>query len=134
MKRSILSVMTAGAVAFGCVFSAAAEPVHGVTMHGKPALAGDYTHFPYANPNAPKGGSMAYGVVGSFDSLNPFVLASMRSTARGIWDPVSGNFVFESLLQRSRDEPFTMYGLLAEKMEWDDNRTWMEFTLNPNAA
>ncbi|MEL6435152.1 MAG: extracellular solute-binding protein [Pseudomonadota bacterium] len=111
-----------------------AEPMHGIAMHGEPALPADYTHFPYANPDAPQGGSIKYGVVGTFDSTNPFVLKSMRTTARGIWDPQFGNLVYESLLQRSRDEPFTMYGLLAEKVEWNDERTWIEFTLNPNAA
>lgn len=110
-----------------------AEPSHGIAMHGAPALPADYTHFPYANPDAPKGGSITYGVVGTFDSLNPFVIKSMRTTARGVWDPEYGNLVFESLLQRSRDEPFTMYGLLAEKVETDDERTWIEFTLDANA-
>ena len=113
--------------------TATAEPKHGIAMHGEPALPADYTHFPYANPDAPKGGSITYGVVGTFDSLNPFVLKSMRTTARGVWDPEFGNLVYESLLQRSRDEPFTMYGLLAEKVETDDERTWIEFTLDEDA-
>ncbi|WP_306119392.1 MULTISPECIES: extracellular solute-binding protein [unclassified Roseitalea] len=102
-------------------------------MHGEPALPADYTHFPYANPDAPQDGSVTYGVVGTFDSLNPFVLKSMRTTARGIWDPEFGNLVYESLMHRSRDEPFTMYGLLAEKVETDDERTWIEFTLDEDA-
>jgi len=110
-----------------------AEPRHGIAMHGEPALPADYTHFPYANPDAPKGGAISYGVVGTFDSLNPFVLKSMRTTARGIWDPEFGNLVYESLMQRNRDEPFTMYGLLAEKAEWNDERSWIEFTLDADA-
>ena len=113
--------------------SAKTEPKHGIAMHGEPALSADYTHFEYAKPDAPQNGSITYAVVGSFDSLNPFVLKSMRSTARGIWDPQFGNLVYESLLQRSRDEPFTMYGLLAQKVETDEERTWIEFTLNPDA-
>ncbi|QBK32337.1 ABC transporter substrate-binding protein [Roseitalea porphyridii] len=107
--------------------------MHGIAMHGEPALPPDYTHFPYANPDAPKDGSVTYGVVGTFDSLNPFVLKSMRTTARGVWDPEFGNMIYEPLLQRSRDEPFTMYGLLAESVETDDARTWVEFTLNEEA-
>ncbi|WP_349365256.1 MAG: extracellular solute-binding protein [Roseitalea porphyridii] len=107
--------------------------MHGIAMHGEPALPPDYTHFPYANPDAPKDGSVTYGVVGTFDSLNPFVLKSMRTTARGVWDPEFGNMIYEPLLQRSRDEPFTMYGLLAESVETDDARTWVEFTLNEDA-
>ena len=112
---------------------ALAEPRHGIAMHGEPALPADYEHFPYADPDAPRDGSITYGVVGTFDSLNPFVLKSMRTTARGVWDPVFGNLVYESLLLRSRDEPFTLYGLLAEKVETDEERSWIEFTLDEDA-
>lgn len=112
---------------------ALAAPVHGIAMHGAPALPPDYTHFSYVNPDVKKGGRVAYGVVGTFDNLNPFILKSMRTTARGMWDPEFGNLVYESLMQRSRDEAFTMYGLLAETVEWDDDRTFIQFNLNPKA-
>ncbi|MEP7455425.1 extracellular solute-binding protein [Phyllobacterium sp. SB3] len=103
-------------------------------MRGEPALPADYTHFPYANPDAPKGGSLTYGVVGTFDSLNSFLVKSLRTTARGVFnDPQFGNLIYETLMQRSADEPFTLYGLLAEKIETNDDRTWVEFTLNPKA-
>ena len=52
----------------------AAEPVHGIAMHGEPALPPDFDHLPYADPQAPKGGRIAYGFVGSFDSMNPFIV------------------------------------------------------------
>jgi peptide/nickel transport system substrate-binding protein len=107
--------------------------MHGIAMHGKPALPADYGHFPYANPDAPKSGNIRYGVRGTFDSLNPFLLKSIRTTARGVVDPEFGNLVFESLLVRSDDEPFTMYGLLAETIETDPERTWAEFTINEKA-
>lgn len=111
-----------------------AEPTYGIAMRGEPALPADYQYFPYVNPDAPKGGSMTYGVVGTFDSLNPFLVKSLRTTARGMFnDPQFGNLVYETLMQRSADEPFTMYGLLAEKVETNDERTWVEFTLNPKA-
>jgi len=113
--------------------AAIAEPLHGIAMHGQPALPADYKSFPYVNPDVKKGGHITYGVVGTFDNLNPFILKSMRTTARGMWDPDYGNLVYESLLQRSRDEPFTLYGLLAESVEWDDNRTFIQFNLNPKA-
>src|SRR5690606_1166124 len=71
--------------------------------------------------------------VGTFDSLNPFVLKSMRTTARGVWDNIFGNFVYETLMVRSSDEPFSVYGLLAESVEWDDDRTFIQFNLNPRA-
>ncbi|MFZ1814321.1 MAG: extracellular solute-binding protein [Rhizobiaceae bacterium] len=102
-------------------------------MHGEPALPADFAHLPYANPDAPKGGSIAYAVVGTFDSLNPFILKSMRNTARGMWDPQFGKLVYESLMTRSADEPFTLYGLLAKSVAMPDDRSWMEFTLDENA-
>ncbi|MFC6444324.1 extracellular solute-binding protein [Shinella zoogloeoides] len=110
-----------------------AAPVHGIAMHGEPALPPDYKHFSYVNPDVKKGGRIAYGVVGTFDNLNPFILKSMRTTARGMWDPEFGNLVYESLMQRSRDEAFTMYGLIAETVEWDEDRTFIQFNLNPKA-
>ncbi|EJK84863.1 extracellular solute-binding protein [Rhizobium sp. AP16] len=112
---------------------AAAQPLYGIAMHGDPALPADYTHFPYVNPNVKKGGRISYGVVGTFDNLNPFILKSMRTTARGMWDPDYGNLIYESLMQRSRDEPFTLYGLLAQTVEWDESRSFIQFNLNPNA-
>ncbi|OCP24229.1 bicyclomycin resistance protein [Ensifer sp. LC54] len=119
------------ATAFGG--AATAAPVHAISMHGEPALPADFKSFPYVNPDAKKGGKISYGVVGTFDSLNPFILKSMRTTARGMWDPEYGNLVYESLMQRSRDEPFTMYGLLAQTVEWDDDRTFIQFNINPDA-
>jgi peptide/nickel transport system substrate-binding protein len=114
--------------------NAMAEPKHGISMHGDLALPADYTHFPYANPNAPQGGKFAFGVKGTFDSINPFLLKSMRSHARGLWsDSELGSMVYEPLMIRSRDEPFSLYGLVAEKVEMNEERTWIEFTLNPNA-
>ena len=115
------------------VFSAQAEPSHAISMHGKPALPADFKHMPYANPDAPKGGKIVHGVMGTFDSVNPFILKSLRTNARGTYDPQLGHLVFESLMFRSRDEPFTFYGLLAEFVEMPEDRSWIEFTLNPNA-
>ena len=112
---------------------AGAEPVKGLAMHGQPAAGNDFDALTYVNPDAPKGGAITYGVRGTFDSLNPFVLKSMRTTARGMWEPEYGNLTFESLMMRSRDEPFTVYGLLAESIEIDDERTEMTFNLHPDA-
>jgi len=111
-----------------------AEPSHGIAMRGEPALASGFTHLPYANPDAPQGGRLIHGVYGTFDDLNPFDAKSIRTGARGLWEPVFGNLVFEPLMKRSRDEPFTLYGLLAEKVELPEDRSWMEFHLNPKAV
>jgi peptide/nickel transport system substrate-binding protein len=113
--------------------SARAEPLHGIAMHGDPALPKDFKSFTYVNPTVKKGGSVRYGVVGTFDNLNPFILKSMRTTARGIVDPDYGNLVYEGLMQRSRDEAFSLYGLLAQSVEWDADRKVIQFNLNPDA-
>jgi peptide/nickel transport system substrate-binding protein len=112
---------------------AAAQPMHGIAMIGEPALPQGFDHLPYANPDAPKGGRITYGVVGTFDSLNPFILKGGFTSARGLRDPLFGNLVFESLLARSDDEPFTLYGFLAETVETPPDRSWVEFDLNPKA-
>lgn len=134
LGRLIRNISIAIAMGLAGLAPAGAEPAYGIAMHGEPALPADFSHFPSADPRAPKGGSITYGVVGTFDSLNPFVLKSMRTTARGLFlDMEYGNLVFEPLMQRSRDEPFTLYGLIAEKVEMDPDRKWIEFTLDPRA-
>jgi peptide/nickel transport system substrate-binding protein len=110
------------------------EPRFAAAMHGEPALPAEFTNFPYVNPDAPKGGTVNYGVVGSFDNLNPFILKSMRTTARGVIDASFGNLVFEPLMVRSADEPFSVYPLIAESIDLDPERTWVEFQINPMAA
>lgn len=132
--RQLLGALTvvAGAV-IGLVPCAVAEPVHAIAMHGEPALPADFLHLPYVNPDAPKGGKVTYGVVGTFDSVRPFIVRSMRTHARGVVDPEFGNLIYETLMQRSQDEPFTLYGLLAETVEWDEDRSFIQYNLNPKA-
>lgn len=110
---------------------ALAEPSHGIAMHGEPALPADYQHMPHVNPAAPKGGKIGYGFVGTFDSLNPFIVKG--NAPRGIWDGQIGNNIVEPLMSRADDEPFSLYGLLAESVEMDDERSFIEFNLHPAA-
>lgn len=104
----------------------AAAPQHAIAMHGEPALAPGFTELRYANPAAPKRGRLTQGVLGTFDSLNPFVVKGLAPTQiRG--------YVIESLLARGYDEPFTLYGLLAKTVETDTDRTAVTFTIDPAA-
>ena len=80
-------------------------------MHGEPALPPDFDHLPYVNPQAPKGGRLNLAYLGAFDSLNPYNVKAL-STAQGL----IGN-VYQSLMARSADEPFTLYGLIAKSIE-----------------
>lgn len=110
-----------------------AEPRHAIAMQGDPALPESFDHFDYVNPDAPKGGAVTYCVVGTFDNLNPFILKSLRTTARGMIDTIYGNLVFEPLMQRNADEAFSLYGLLADAVDMDPERKWIEFHLDPRA-
>ncbi|MEM1301931.1 MAG: extracellular solute-binding protein [Pseudomonadota bacterium] len=105
---------------------AAAEPQHGIAMYGDPALPPDFVSLPYANPDAPKGGRIVQGEGGTFDSLNPHVRKGSV--------PWQLRFLaYESLMGRSYDEPFSLYGLLAESIETPEDRSWVEFTLREEA-
>ncbi len=103
-----------------------AQPMHGIAMHGDPALPRDFSHFRYVNPQAPKGGRIITGQSGSFDSLNPFII-------RGTAPAGLRAAVFETLLTRHYDEPFSLYGLVAESVETPPDRSWVVFHLNPLA-
>ncbi len=103
--------------------AAAAE---GIAMHGSPRETAGFTHFPYVNPDAPKGGRVTFAMQGSYDSLNPLIVKG--EPADGVRD-----YVYESLLARANDEPFTLYGLIAESVETPPDRSYVEFTLDPRA-
>lgn len=115
----------------GAVGLAAAQPAHGIAMHGEPKLPADFGHFPYANPDAPKGGRLNYAWFGTFNSVNPFIVQG--TAARGPTDLIFGDLVFDRLMMQSADEPFTMYPLLARTIETDDRRSFVEFTLDERA-
>jgi peptide/nickel transport system substrate-binding protein len=102
------------------------EAASAIAMHGVPALPADFTAMPYANPDAPKGGRLIEGVLGTFDSLNPLIVQGLAV------QPVRG-YVIESLMARGFDEPFTLYGSLARDVETDDARTYVTFSLDPAA-
>ena len=102
------------------------EPQPGIAMHGEPRKAQGFTHFDNANPDAPKGGRVVFAMQGSFDSLNPLIVKG--ASAEGVRE-----YVYESLLARAHDEPFSLYGLIAESVETPADRSYVEFSLNPAA-
>jgi peptide/nickel transport system substrate-binding protein len=103
-----------------------AEPVEGLAMHGSPKHAGGFAYFPYVNPAAPKNGRVTLGALGSFDSLNPFIIKGV--TPQGLRE-----YVFESLMARSADEPFSLYGLIAQSVDVPEDRSSITFHLRPEA-
>jgi len=100
--------------------------MHALAMHGEPEWGPNFSHPTYANPAAPKGGQLVQGVLGTFDCLNPFIV-------KGISAANMRGYVVESLLARGYDEPFTLYGLLAESVATDAARSFVTFGLNPAA-
>jgi peptide/nickel transport system substrate-binding protein len=104
----------------------AGEARHGIAMHGEPALPAGFTRLPYADPAARKGGRLVQGVLGTFDSLNPFIV-------KGIAPPSIRGYVVEGLMARGYDEPFTLYGLIARAVETDAPRSYVTFHLDPAA-
>jgi len=119
-------MLAAATLSMGLTGAGIAQPMHGIAMYGEPALPPDFTHLPYANPDAPTGGRIVTGETGSFDSLNPHIREGSVPWQLGF-------LVYESLLGRSWDEPFTLYGLLAESVEVAEDHSWVEFTLRPEA-
>jgi peptide/nickel transport system substrate-binding protein len=106
---------------------AAAAESYAIAMHGAPALSTTFAHMPYTNPDAPKGGRMVQGMLGTFDSLNPLIV-------RGLAVQQIRGFVVESLMARGNDEAFTLYGLLAKSVETDEARSYVKFRLDPKAS
>jgi microcin C transport system substrate-binding protein len=113
-------------------FSIATEPAsnitsqHGIAMHGDLKYDADFTHFNYANPDAPKGGTLRRSVrANSFDSFNPFIVKGVSAAGAGM--------LYQSLTAHSEDEAFSEYGLIAKNIILPSDRSWVSFELNPNA-
>ena len=106
---------------------ASAAESYAIAMHGAPALPADFSHMPYVNPDAPKGGRLVQGILGTFDSLNPLIV-------RGLAVQQIRGFVVESLMARGYDEAFTLYGLLAKSVETDDQPELCHLPSRPQSA
>lgn len=128
--RSPLVTKSLGVIALATTLLSATlasgEPKHGIAMYGDPALPPHFVSLPQVNPDAPKGGSITLGLPGSFDTLNSFITTGQPAT--GI-----SPLLVETLMGRNYDEPFTLYGLLAESVETDSARSYVEFTLREEA-
>jgi microcin C transport system substrate-binding protein len=102
-----------------------------LAMHGQPKEPVGFTHFNYVNPEAPKGGTLKINVLGTYDSFHPFLVRGRVAALLG--DSMNNQHVYQSLLARSFDEPFTLYPLLAANVSVPSNRQSIAFTLNPKA-
>ncbi|WP_394236891.1 extracellular solute-binding protein [Pseudomonas anguilliseptica] len=110
----------------GVASLALASPKHAQTLYDEPPkYPADFKHFEYVNPDAPKGGTLRQAGFGGFDSLNPFI-------SKGVSEE-NISIIYDSLTRPSLDEPFTVYGLLAEKIEKAPDNAWVRFYLRPEA-
>ncbi len=101
---------------------------HAIAMHGPVKYPTDFQYLDYVNPDAPKGGVLKRAEFGSFDSFNPNLLIGQTPTSMidlSYWDP---------LMRRVWDEPFSLYGLIAEKIAIAPDRSALTFYLNPKAV
>jgi len=97
---------------------------YGLALVGDPQLPADFTHFPYVNPDAPKGGELVLDATGSYDSFNPFILRGTAGPVGAVWD---------TLTRASADEPDTGYAHLAQTIEVGADHTYVAFELRPEA-
>jgi microcin C transport system substrate-binding protein len=127
IKNARPSILQASVLALLCLAGVAeSAPQHALTLYDeKPKYPAGFSHFDYVNPDAPKGGTLRQAGFGSFDSLNPFINKGVAADDIGL--------VYDTLTTNSLDEPFTVYGLLAEKIEKGPNNEWVRFYLRPEA-
>ena len=113
------------ALAAPAAHAAEPQPMYGMAMHGDPAYPAGFTHFAYANPDAPKGGALKLHAVGGFDTLNPYTLKGMSAAGLGL--------TYDTLMASSLDEAFTEYGLIAKTITVPEDRSWARFDIRPEA-
>ncbi len=100
------------------------KKVHALSLLDAPKYGPDFKHLDYVNPDAPKGGSVTYGALGTFDSFNPFIVKGTAAALPGL---------FETLTTRTEDDDPSGYGLIAESMEVAPDKSWIIFNLRPEA-
>jgi microcin C transport system substrate-binding protein len=120
-----LFVFCAAVFAASTCFGEEIVKSHALAKYGEPKYPEGFERFDYTSPRAVKGGSVKIAEVGSFDSLNPFIQKGVAE--RNI------ELIYDTLMVSSADEPNTMYGLIASKVEYPENRSWIIFHLNPKA-
>ena len=124
--KRFLPLLCAALLLTGPARAAESTIAHAITSHGSPKYGADFRHFDFANPDAPKGGTLIRAAIGTYDSLNPFIVRG--KAAAGLID-----YFYPRLMYRNWDEPFGLYGYVAESVETPADRSWITFRLNPKA-
>ena len=122
-----------------CALQAAIHHQHGYSVFGQPKYPKDFSHLDYLNPDAPKGGTLRVMGSGTFDTLNPYTLKGSSPISTGNFYQYGINELNEPLMvgsgiyDPSGDEPYSAYGLIAESLEFPDDRSWVVFNLREQA-
>jgi microcin C transport system substrate-binding protein len=119
--RFLLSLVIAASLAA----PAWAEPSHGIALFGDLKYPAGFTHFDYADPNAPKGGEVKFNAIGTYDTFNPFTLKGVKADGIG--------YLFDTLMVAASDEPSSQYGLVAESVELAPDKLSVVFNLRKEA-
>lgn len=123
--RKIKAISLAALFVLAAIGAAQAVVTNGMSLYGEFKYPPNFTHFDYANPDAPKGGTMRLSSIGTYDTLNPFVIKGVPAAGIGQ--------VFDTLMVRSEDEAATDYPLIAESADLAPDRTSVVYNLNPKA-
>jgi microcin C transport system substrate-binding protein len=110
--------------------AALTEPTTHLARFGKPKYPADFTSFAYVNPDAPKGGKLKMGTAGTFDTLNQYIAKGIPPIVLALQ---SGSLTVDSLMVRAVDEPFSLYALIAEKVDLAPDNSSITFYINPKA-
>ena len=121
----LIAAVVSALMLFAAPANAETRTVHALAMHGAPKYPAGFQHFDYVNPDAPKGGTLRLHAIGTFDTLNPYIIKGHAASLIGL--------TTETLLSSSADEAFTEYGHIAESITVPDDRSWVEFALRPQA-
>ncbi|MBI1778492.1 MAG: ABC transporter substrate-binding protein [Proteobacteria bacterium] len=139
MRRWIGALMLAAQAWLAPYDPAEAQPAthtaHAIAIHGEPKYGPDFRHLDYVNPDAPKGGEVILGAPGAFrtfDSLNPFILRGVSAGGLLHLDDTL-SWTYDTLTVPTWDDPEGQYGLVAASIEVPEDRSWVVFTLRPEA-
>ncbi len=124
-RVAVLFGLIAGPVPALAQDAASTAPAHGLAMHGDLKYGPGFTHVDYVDPSAPKGGRLNQYALDTFDSFNPFIIKGSPAAAV--------NLIYDTLTTHTADEPFSVYGLLAESIETPADRSWVTFRLRKEA-
>ena len=138
MKTALRIMLIAGLSLYGSLASAQEKAPdnglqwrHANSLTGEPKYPAGFKHYDYVNPDAPKGGTLNQVTVGTFDSLNPYVVQGVAAAGLANF---GGGMLYDTLMDQSMDQSSTTYGMVAEAMQFPEDFSWVKFRLNPKAA